>query len=254
MLKAVDYDDKQHVGYARGRSLKPGMRDEWMRVFSAHAPQRRPLDVLDLGCGIGRFTPALAETFGGAAYGVEPSERMRAQAEAAPRPKNVSYMAGSAENIPLPDASCDLVLMFLSYHHVRDREAAAREIARVLRADGRLLVRSAFSDRMPDVAWHRYFPRAREVEIAMFPSSEAVEDAFAGMGLQRIAFDSVDELMADSLREDEERLRLKATSAFEHLTEEEIAEGFAAMQAAVREETEPQPVVVRSDLLVLGRR
>ena len=41
----------------------------------------RPLTILDLGSGTGRLTPGLADACGGPAYGVEPSDRMRAIAE-----------------------------------------------------------------------------------------------------------------------------------------------------------------------------
>ncbi len=73
MVGKVNYDDRQFAVYARGRAMSPAMRDRWMTVFASHVPPRRPLAVLDLGCGIGRFTPALADTFGGPVYGVEPS-------------------------------------------------------------------------------------------------------------------------------------------------------------------------------------
>jgi ubiquinone/menaquinone biosynthesis C-methylase UbiE len=82
----------------------------------------------------------------------------------------VTYQAGSAEQIPLPAGSCDLVLMFLVFHHVGDRAAAAAEISRVLRPGGRVLIRSTFADRLPDLWWHRFFPRAAEIEQQMFPT------------------------------------------------------------------------------------
>jgi ubiquinone/menaquinone biosynthesis C-methylase UbiE len=75
----------------------------------------------------------------------------------------------------------------MSLHHVPDREAAAAEIARVLRPGGRVLLRSTFSDRMPDLKWMRYFPRAREIEMQMFPSSEEVIRVFANAGLTQVA-------------------------------------------------------------------
>lgn len=80
----VDYDERLHAVYAEGRKLAPEGLHTWMREFAELAPPQRPLTVLDLGCGIGRFTPALADTFGGPVYGVEPSDQMRRQAAAHP--------------------------------------------------------------------------------------------------------------------------------------------------------------------------
>ena len=251
MIDAVDYDQRQHENYQAGRALPASSRDLWAQAFAARAPDQRPLACLDLGSGTGRFTPLLAEVFGGPVHGVEPFARMRAQAEAAPHPDTVRYLAGRAEAIPLPDASCDLALMFLSFHHVRDRPTAAREIRRVLRPRGRLLIPSHFSDRMPEVHWHRWFPSARAVELKMFPTLAGVTDLFGSVGLQPVALDVVRETFSDSLAESARRLRTRAISTFEHLDEAEIVEGFRRMDAEIAAGPEG-PTYGDCDLLVLG--
>jgi ubiquinone/menaquinone biosynthesis C-methylase UbiE len=252
-LREVDYDERQHLVYARARALPAATMAEWMRVFARHAPAQRPLTVLDLGSGTGRFTPDLAATFGGPVTGVEPSVRMRAAAEANAADPAVTYLAGTAEAIPLPDASCDLVLLFLVLHHVRDRDAAAAEIARVLRPGGRVLIRSSFPDRMPELPWYSYFPGARRVDELVFPRLDHTIELFEAAGLRFVAIDEVQQRIADSLAEYAERLRFRGTSTFERLTEEEIEAGFAALEAAVAVETIPRPVDEDSDLLVLER-
>jgi len=123
---------------------------------------------------------------------------------------------------------------------------------RVLRPGGRVLLRSTFSDRMPDLKWMRYFPRAREIEMQMFPSSEEVIRVFANAGLTQVALVTIEEQLAPSLSDYAERLRMRAISTFEHMSEEEIVEGFARLDAAVAQEQAPRPVVRSSDLLVLG--
>jgi ubiquinone/menaquinone biosynthesis C-methylase UbiE len=255
MVKPIDYDQSQFDVYARGRELPPDTIDAWMQGFARHVREQRPLSVLDLGSGTGRFTPALAQTFGGPVHGVEPADRMRAIAERSARHPQVAYLAGAAERIPLPDESCDLVVMYLSLHHVRDREAAAREIARVLRpsSGGQVLIRSTFGDRIPDLLWHRYFPRARAVEKEMFPTVDEVVQVFSAVGLQSLALDQVRHRFASSVTEYAAQLRLRAVSTFEHLTEDEIAQGFVALDRDAATETEPRPVEADCDLLVLGR-
>jgi len=254
MLKTVDYDDKQHTGYVQGRDWGPDNARHWMRIFAAHAPESRPLSVLDLGSGTGRFTSLLADTFG-EATGVEPSEQMRRIAIERTDNPAVRFLAGKAEAIPCPDSSADIVLMFLSLHHVRDRDAAAAEIARVLRPDGRLFIRSAFSHayRATDIDWHHFFPRARDIEVEMFPTLEAVETLFAAVGLHRMALIQTREHVADTLEEQARRLRFRAISTFEHMTEDEIEAGFARLDEAVAANPQAGPVCCFSDLLVLGR-
>jgi ubiquinone/menaquinone biosynthesis C-methylase UbiE len=178
---------------------------------------------------------------------------MRAVAEASAGHPAVIYLEGKAEGIPLVAASVDLVLMYLSFHHVQDRASATSEIARVLRPGGRVLLRSTFSDRIDELEWMRYFPRVREIETQMFQSSGEVIGVFSEVGLRVIALIAIKEKLASSLAEYAARLRLRALSTFEHMAEEEIAAGFARLDAAVAEERQPRPVVRSSDLLVLSR-
>jgi ubiquinone/menaquinone biosynthesis C-methylase UbiE len=252
-LREVDYDERQYRVYAQARALSEATLAGWMRIFARHAPQRRPLSVLDLGSGTGRFTPALAATFGGPVYGVEPSERMRSVAEEHTDDQAVTYLDGSAEAIPLPGASCDLVLMFLVFHHVRDQAAAAAEVARVLRPGGRLLIRSAFPERLPELLWYDYFPGARVIDEKIFPRMDHTIDLFTAAGLEFVTLDEAQEQIADSLADYADRLRLRGSSTFERLTEEEIEAGFAALDVAVAAESRPRPVIEDSDILVFER-
>ncbi|HLE59688.1 MAG TPA: class I SAM-dependent methyltransferase [Candidatus Limnocylindria bacterium] len=96
--------------------------------------------VVDLGCGPADLLAALSERLPQAhLVGVEPSEAMRhagiARLAGVPA-RDVVIRDGSAEALPLPNASVDLLVSTLSAHHWRDPAAAFREIDRVLRSGG----------------------------------------------------------------------------------------------------------------------
>jgi ubiquinone/menaquinone biosynthesis C-methylase UbiE len=94
-----------------------------MSVLAAYAPARRPLSVLDLGCGAGHFTTPLADRFGGTVFAVEPSASLRqVAARSHPHPR-VAYLGGRAEAIPLAAGSCDLVVSTFAF--LDDDEIAA---------------------------------------------------------------------------------------------------------------------------------
>lgn len=92
--------------------------------------------VLDLGAGTGKFTRLLAGT-GAQITAVEPLAAMRAKLEQAVPTAEVH--GGTAEQIPLPDASFDLVTVAQAFHWF-DPDRALPEIARVLVNSGRLAV------------------------------------------------------------------------------------------------------------------
>jgi SAM-dependent methyltransferase len=99
-------------------------RAEKLLELDAHAR------VLDLGAGTGRVTRDLARRFEHV-VAVEPDERMRVLYDDA--------LAGSAEAIPLEDASVDAVFVGEAFHWF-DTGAAIPEIARVLRPRGGLAI------------------------------------------------------------------------------------------------------------------
>ncbi|WP_227998516.1 class I SAM-dependent methyltransferase [Nocardia australiensis] len=94
--------------------------------------QQRSLVVLDLGAGTGKLTEGLLAA-GAEPVAVEPDAEMRGELIA--RYPSVTTIAGTAESIPLPDASVDAVVAGQAFHWF-DPERAFPEIARVLRDDG----------------------------------------------------------------------------------------------------------------------
>lgn len=104
---------------------------------------------VDLGAGTGKLTRALAARVP-RVIAVEPDERMREVL--ASRSPGVTALAGRGEDIPLPDASADAVLISSAWHWM-DPVLAVAEITRVLRDGGRLGLIWTTMDR--DAPWRR---------------------------------------------------------------------------------------------------
>ncbi|WP_405105107.1 class I SAM-dependent methyltransferase [Micromonospora sp. NBC_01405] len=252
-MRLVDYDREQYQNYTRGRALTEQQLGAWMSAFAAALPERRPLVGLDVGSGTGRFTPALARAFG-TVTGIEPSARMREVAQAQSQHPGVQYLAGSAEDMPVPSGSADYALMFLSWHHVQDKPRAARELARVLRPAGRLLLRGNFSDHHPEPWWLDHFPRGLEVDTALFQPLHEVIAMFTAAGWRVTGFGMVtpasDGTRADVL----ERLRLRTLSFFARLSPDEAEAGLRSIEAAVSADPGAPSPALSEPLLTLERR
>lgn len=113
------------------------------RLLAASAP--RPGErVLDVGCGAGGSTLALAEAVGpsGGVLGLDLSEPLLARAEERRRELglgHVRFQRGDAEDHPLPAEAFDLVASRFGVMFFADPVAAFRNLARALRPDGRLV-------------------------------------------------------------------------------------------------------------------
>jgi ubiquinone/menaquinone biosynthesis C-methylase UbiE len=95
--------------------------------------------VLDIGCGTGTLTVALARR-SARAIGMDPAPRMVAQARAKQGDAPVSFIVGSAEALPFADSSFDAATASMTLHHWRDVERGMAELARVLRPGGRAAI------------------------------------------------------------------------------------------------------------------
>lgn len=121
----------QAATYAQGRPDYPRQLTGWLTNTLRINPQST---VIDLGAGTGKFTRLLS-TLAPSLIAVEPVEAMGAQlSKLLP---DVRLLSGTAEAIPLPDASADALVCAQAFHWFAT-EAALAEIHRVLKPDGRL--------------------------------------------------------------------------------------------------------------------
>lgn len=99
--------------------------------------------VLDVGCGTGVVTRLAAEQVGneGTVAGLDINPGMLAVAKSVTRSDlGIEWYEASADAIPLPDKTFDVVLCQLSLQFVSDRNRALREMHRVLAPGGRLVL------------------------------------------------------------------------------------------------------------------
>src|SRR5215469_9931913 len=135
----------------------------------------RPGDsVLDVGSSSGYLARKLAAAAGPAGHvtGVDPSEAAIAYARRRALP-TMTFRVGVAQDLDLPDATFDVVTCTLAMHHVpaRKREAAFREMCRVTRPGGRLLVADFDPSRQP-LPLHRGGRRMRSAAATVGPLEE----------------------------------------------------------------------------------
>ncbi len=121
-------------------SLVPALMEEWAPRMVAAARLGLGDHVLDIACGTGVLTRAVARHVGpsGSATGLDLDAGMLTIARTV-RP-DLRWLQGSAGQLPFPDASFHAVVSQFGLMFVPDRPEALREMWRVLRPGGRLAV------------------------------------------------------------------------------------------------------------------
>jgi len=147
----VAVDDVAARGFGAGarayESARPGYPDEALGILRDEVGVGPGEEVVDLAAGTGKLTRRLVE-LGAAIRAVEPVGAMSLELERAV--PGIEVLDGTAEAIPLPDSSCDVVTVAQAFHWF-DAPAALEEISRVLRPGGRLAL--LWNERDETVPW-----------------------------------------------------------------------------------------------------
>lgn len=175
--KALDYDQAADE-YLAHRQIHAGV----FRDLCERGQLRLDSSVLEVGCGTGNYVRALAERFGCAAYGLDPSAGMLAHAWA--HSDRVGWVQGRAEELGLADKAFDLVFSVDVIHHVADKGTFYSQTARVLRPGGRLCTVTDSADiiRRREIL-SGYFPETIEIELGRYPRITQLEAWMAAAGL-----------------------------------------------------------------------
>ena len=98
-------------------------------------------DLIDVGCGAGRLTAALAQSFGGSYLGIDPVPTLLREARRVGKP-GWRFERANGWRIPAPDASADMVCFFSVITHLPHEVSYLylEETRRVLRPGGRVVL------------------------------------------------------------------------------------------------------------------
>lgn len=155
-IPAADEDAERlrevlHDRRSRSQAFFSTAAGEWDRMRSELVGRRLDLLALlgllddswivgDLGCGTGQVSDMLAP-FVRQVVAIDDSEAMLSAARARlARHPNVTLRTGAIEALPIEEESLDAAILFLVLHHVTDPGLGLREVARVLKPGGRLLI------------------------------------------------------------------------------------------------------------------
>jgi SAM-dependent methyltransferase len=130
--------------------------------------------VADLGCGTGFLSAQLAP-FAARVIAVDHSPRMLEAAQKKALPHNCEFRQGELDALPIDDGCIDAAFANLVWHHLPDLAAAAREVYRVLKPGGAVVI----SDLLPhECEWMR--EQMGDLRLGLKPEQVVAALAAAG--------------------------------------------------------------------------
>jgi ubiquinone/menaquinone biosynthesis C-methylase UbiE len=164
-------------GYNSTRQADPYLTERFLH----HLQPKSGKIYLDIGCGTGNYTIALAEK-GFKFIGVEPSEQMLNEAKS--RNQSINWLKGTAEQIPANDKIFDGIIATLTIHHWTDLKKGFAELNRVLADHGKIVMFTSTSEQMKGYWLNHYFPKMLHSSIVQMPSLPKIQEAIKQTALE----------------------------------------------------------------------
>lgn len=151
------------------------------RMFDLINSEQKESLYLDLGCGTGNYTSILNKK-GLNFIGVDPSDEMLNKAKE--KNNSILWKKGTAENLDLKSDTITGVLLSLTIHHWENLNGGFREILRVLKKSGKIVLFTTLPSQTKSYWLDHYFPRMIEDSIKILPSFEEIENAFKSVNIK----------------------------------------------------------------------
>lgn len=177
-------------------------------------------NLLDIGCGTGVYGQKL-ENDNFTVTGIDKSKSQIKQAS-----KIINAICGSATELPFEDSKFDICTMIMMIHQLQsdDRKKAFSESYRVLKKNGKLIIKTSSYEDLKRKFNAVYFSRIFEIDKERYPDIKIIHEELKMFNKIKDIHTSV------KVKYDKEdllnRLRLRRTSNLSMLTDEELKEGL----------------------------
>jgi ubiquinone/menaquinone biosynthesis C-methylase UbiE len=250
----VKYDETnlaQH--YDAARRLPEATVQVWLDAITSTVPEKDVRAILDVGCGTGRFSAALADAFGADVIGIDPSRTMLAAARDRVKHPSVRFLEGDAEHLPVADGSACLLFLSMVYHHIPNLTEAVREFRRALRAGGFVCIRNSTRNHLDRFPYLKYFPSALECNRKRIPAQHEVIDALRGQGFSLLKHAVIEQEFAASSEDYYDKISRRGLSDLAMLPDAEFEAGIQGMKQWASNNRESGPVVEPVDFFVFKK-
>jgi len=238
--------------YDQGRAFEQGRH--WVEEIQQNTPAGEDDWVLDAGCGTGLFATEFAHQMDAHVLGMDATWAMLQQAFKKKKSANLTWTQGTAEVLPLADRSLQVIFLSQVWHHIIEKEKAAREFHRCLKSGGGLYIKT-YSHEQLKARWdlNEIFPELMPLMLSIYPDNDEMIETLEATGFAPVTTKAT---YKEDLMRPSNMLKImheKAWSMFSFLSEEGALSGEARLRSMVEAGDLPVPYP-EVHLLVIAHR
>jgi ubiquinone/menaquinone biosynthesis C-methylase UbiE len=192
-------DTMSYLAESYERFMVPSLFAPWATYLVQRANPQLGEHVLDIACGTGIVARNVAPRVGsqGMVIGIDLNPNMLSMARVAAERDGltIEWRLSPAEKLPFPDGNFDLILCQFGLMFFTDRHAALKEMHRVLRPGGRIVLsvwqgleRHPFYQTLHDVSL-RHFGKSSVEAVFSLGNSEELHKLLTDSGFRQVAIE-----------------------------------------------------------------
>jgi len=253
-MSKIYQKNNQAKSYDKARLMPNNTMHMWIDVLVALVPPNTIKNILDLGCGTGRFSFMLSEKYDAMITAIDPSIPMLNKGKKKGNNKNIVWQKGTAEDIPLDDNSINLVWMSQVFHHIDNIDNALKEIYRILAMDGYLAVRNGLKEHIDEIIWYQCFPEALEIERKRLLTQEEMVKLIIKYSFKTNAKVRVYQYFAKSYHDYIEKISKRGLSSLIAISDQAFNRGLKKLKEWAKDRPHDELVYEPVDLLIFQKR
>jgi SAM-dependent methyltransferase len=209
--------------------------------------------VLDIGCGTGRYPLAIHNSKNCLICALDPSPEMLNKALQKDESYDINWILGDGQHLPFKRYTFECVYMTMVIHHIEDKKKAVQEIYRTLKTRGRCVILTGSHVRLRKQVL-RGFRGFIDIDVKRFPTIPYLRKTMRDVGYSVIHHYPIERPEYQQIDDFLEKVRNKYVSTLTLLSDDVFERRYKVFEGMIRKKYDSQILVYSGFDFVVGEK